>query len=101
MITPNFLFLGVVRRVFSTLVDQSVISCDQLADCLTGVLPKPLVSRIRLKFSYFTAHDWLELITTGAVYGLLETAPARTLQMMKKLREAIEILLRRLAFSYI
>ena len=66
---------------------------------LTGVMPKPLVSRILLRFSHFTARDWLELITTGAVYGLLETAPAHTLWMMKKLREAIEILLRRWEFS--
>ena len=41
------------------------------------------------------AHDWLEFLITGAVYGLQELIDADTLRIVQLLREAIEIYLRR------
>ena len=54
-----------------------------------------MVHRVRTNFAWFTAHDWLEFTTTGSVYAFSGEVEETVLNMIKKLREAISILLKR------
>lgn len=90
-----FYFSGISKRVITTIIKEKDVDLSKLADRLVGVLSSGLVQRIRVNFSWFTAHDWLEFLITGAVYGLQELIDADTLRIVQLLREAIEIYLRR------
>jgi hypothetical protein len=72
-----------------------LIDITKMADRLEGILRSGLVSRLRLNFSWFTAHDWLEFIITGSVYGAEGLVSDNTMRIIQLLREAIEIYLRR------
>ena len=91
----SVLLAGVAKKIFTTLMANQVTSYDTLADKLTGVLRSGLVNRLRREFSWFTAQDWMEFATQGAVYAFSGEVNEATLRMIQQLREALDYLLRR------
>jgi len=89
------LLIGVAKRIFQTFTSDGLIDITKMADRLEGILRSGLVSRLRLNFSWFTAHDWLEFIITGSVYGAEGLVSDNTMRIIQLLREAIKIYLRR------
>lgn len=91
----SYVWPGVAKRVFTTLVDNKVISAKRLAEKLSGILPSGLIGRLSREFSWFTAADWLEFTVTGAVYGCNGEVDRETQNIVEKLRDSLDLLLRR------
>lgn len=78
-----------------TIVEEREVSCAEIAKRLTGILPSGLVARVSREFSWFTAADWLEFITTGLLLSFKDFVDGTLLKVLSQIREALEILLRR------
>ena len=88
------LCVGVCKKIFTTLIADGVMKYE-LAEKCEGLLRTGLINSIKIKFSWFTAHDWLEFCTTAAVYVFNGEVTAEVLKIVRLLAEAVYLLLQR------
>ena len=74
---------------------DGVMTYERLAEKCEGLLRTGLINRIKIKFSWFTAHDWLEFCTTAAVYAFNGEVRAEVIKIVRLLSEAVDLLLQR------
>lgn len=61
--------LGVTNKVETALTALNEVPLNKVPIRLDGILRSGLINRPSLNFSWFTAHDWMFIIT-GSVYGI-------------------------------
>ena len=61
-------------KIFNTLAEKEVISCQDLAGKLDGMIRSGLQGRILRGFSNMTAQDWMDLVVFSSV-GVFANVP--------------------------
>ena len=74
--------------IFNTLAEREVISCQDLAGKLDGMIRSGLQGRILRGFSNMTAQDWMDLVVFSS-FGVFANVPKDVEIMIRQLREAL------------